>query len=260
MPEPVRGALDARTNAHDDTPSLAEALGILWRSLAFRYLVIAFTFAGVAGYSINAFLTAYLLRRYALTLVQASTGYGLMYGVTGLLGIMIGGALADRLGKADARFYGWLPGFAHILCAPLLIFALTRSSVVAMAALIFVPALLYTTYLGPGYSIAHNLVPARMRATTTAILLAISTLAGLCVGPPAVGWISDIVARAIYAGNFDMDCVRALAAHPQCSAASASGLMYGLIAAATLFLGSGVSFLAAGHYFSLETNRRARTG
>jgi len=255
MPEPVRGALDARTAFSDETPTLKQAIATLWKSVAFRYLVIAFTFAGIAGYSINAFMTAFLLRRYELTLVQASVGYGLMYGATGLLGIMLGGAMADRLGKKDRRAYGWLPGCAHIIAAPLLILALTRTDVVWMAVLIFVPALLYTTYLGPGYSIAHNLVSPRMRATTTAILLAISTLAGLCMGPPLVGWISDVASRRLYSGNFDADCVGAAIANVACTNASAVGLMYGLVAAAALFLCSGMCFLQAGRHFSAEVAR-----
>lgn len=49
-------------------------------------------------------------------------------------------------------------------------------------------------YLGPAIAVAHLLVPASMRALTSAILFLVLNLIGLGFGPLVVGIISDLLA------------------------------------------------------------------
>lgn len=53
---------------------------------------------------------------------------------------------------------------------------------------------LYSMYLGPAIAVAHLLVPASMRALTSAILFLVLNLIGLGFGPLVVGTISDLLA------------------------------------------------------------------
>jgi hypothetical protein len=50
---------------------------------------------------------------------------------------------------------------------------------------------LYSMYLGPTIAIAHLLVPAALRAITSAILFLVINLIGLGFGPLVVGIVSD---------------------------------------------------------------------
>ena len=51
--------------------------------------------------------------------------------------------------------------------------------------------MLQSFYLGPSLSVAHSLVPASMRALTSAVYFLIINLIGLGFGPMIVGMISD---------------------------------------------------------------------
>lgn len=52
-------------------------------------------------------------------------------------------------------------------------------------------------YLGPAIAVAHLLVPASMRALTSAILFLVLNLIGLGFGPLVVGIISDLLAPTL---------------------------------------------------------------
>ena len=48
-------------------------------------------------------------------------------------------------------------------------------------------------YLGPSISVAHGLVPASMRALTSAVFFLVINLIGLGFGPLVVGMVSDVL-------------------------------------------------------------------
>ncbi|HVY04104.1 MAG TPA: MFS transporter, partial [Caulobacterales bacterium] len=54
--------------------------------------------------------------------------------------------------------------------------------------------ILGTLWYGPVYATAQTIVPAHMRATSSAILLFVINLIGLGAGPVAVGALSDMLA------------------------------------------------------------------
>ena len=58
-------------------------------------------------------------------------------------------------------------------------------------------------YLGPTFAMTQSLVPPRMRATASAILLFIVNLIGLGLGPQAVGILSDLLH-----GSFGVESLR----------------------------------------------------
>ena len=52
-------------------------------------------------------------------------------------------------------------------------------------------------YLGPSISVAHRLVPASMRALTSAVFFLVINFIGLGFGPLVVGMISDMLKPAL---------------------------------------------------------------
>ncbi len=61
----------------------------------------------------------------------------------------------------------------------------------------YVLVMLTLIYLGPSVAVAHSLVPASMRALTSAVLFLMLNLIGLGFGPLVVGIISDRLAPAL---------------------------------------------------------------
>jgi MFS family permease len=119
---------------------------------------------------------------------------GPLFGVGGAIGSFAGGILTDHFGKKDKRRYLKIPALAIILsilfAAGGLFFMKTALSVVCIGCCV----MLQSIYLGPSISVAHSLVPASMRALTSAILFFVLNLIGLGFGPLAVGALSDLLA------------------------------------------------------------------
>ncbi len=73
---------------------------------------------------------------------------------------------------------------------PLYIFAITRSDLTLLLALVTISAVLQFGYLGITFASLQNLMHPRMRATASAVLNAIYAVAG-ALGPMILGAISD---------------------------------------------------------------------
>lgn len=251
--EPSRGTFD-RPSGGDTPVGLAQAAGILLKNPAYRWLCLAFTFAAIAGYSLTLFMVAYLQRRLGITLLDASFAYGIASGVTGLVGMTLGGFLTNHLMKRDRRAQCWVPATALTIAGPCFMIGLVLPDTVGMALLIIAGATFYPMYIGPGYAAAHALVDARMRATATAILLLCSTLIGSAIGPALTGWLSDTFAAASYGDGFVEIC-KGAAVDVRCRGALSTGLQTGLFIISTAYFGGGLSFYLAGTRMSRALSR-----
>ena len=121
-----------------------------------------------------------------------------LLGVGGMIGTIAGGYLADRLGAKDRRWFLWVPMWGKILGAPLFIAAMLAPNVELSLLLYFPGITLAAMYLGPALAITHHLVPASMRAMSSAVLFFILNILGLGTGPFVVGIVSDWIS-----GNAD---------------------------------------------------------
>jgi predicted MFS family arabinose efflux permease len=173
---------------------LREVTRFLRSRRTFVWLVVAACFQSMAGYGILLWGAEFLVRVHEMSRLDVGVRMGLTLMIGGCVGVTLGGWLADRLGARDPRWYLWLPAAVALLSLPLGIgFVLAGSATGAL--LCFAPY--YTIanmYVGPLWSVPQNLVPAEMRATTSAILLFILNLAGLGLGSFAVGALNDALA------------------------------------------------------------------
>jgi len=119
---------------------------------------------------------------------------GLIIGISGVIGALSGGFLADKFGKKDMRWYMWVPGIGVFIGLPFSLLALNLESLNATLACIFIGNIFMSCYLGPTVAIAHHLVKPSMRATTSAILYFILNIVGLGCGPVVTGMVSDYLA------------------------------------------------------------------
>lgn len=109
----------------------------------------------------------------------------------GLIGTLLGGRLADRLGKQDQRWNLWIPAIAGLLALPLAFPYLLSDDLRIVVPLLVIVSILINTYLGPCLAMCHALVPPAMRALTSAILFFVLNLIGLGMGPLTAGLLSD---------------------------------------------------------------------
>ena len=195
LKEPPRGGAEMVSDPNaGERYTFKETLSYLWKSKAFRTGAFAAGFCAFAGYSTLTFIPSFLIRSHAMSVSEVGVALGLIIGVSGMIGAISGGYLADKLGKNDMRWYMWVPGLGALISLPFSMLALTLESLNTVLVCIFISNVFMSCYLGPTIAIAHHLVKPSMRATTSAILFFILNIVGLGCGPVATGLISDYLA------------------------------------------------------------------
>jgi len=139
----------------------------------------------------------------------AGTWYFVTSPVPSMMGIFLGGYLADRLGRRDARWYMGVPALGQLVSVPLLLAFLLwpvddlipLPSYLAFGGLDGIPVGFVFSFVGsifgsfftaPFMATIQSVAPLRMRAFAAAVSTLISTLVGLTVGPLLVGAVSDV--------------------------------------------------------------------
>lgn len=249
--EPPRGHSEGGGPVAEAT-STWDVARTLWAKPAFRHLAAGITVASFAGYAISAFETTYLMRAFQLNVAQAGVIAGLVSGLSAAAGTLLGGILTDWAGRRDKRWYVWIPAIGLVLSAPFYVAAYLQSDLRLVIALLIPPSVLHFLYLGPTYSVMHNMVQPRMRATATALVLFVLNIVGLGLGPTLIGLASDLFAVAAFRGDFVAWCpggvprTDALASTAQaCRAASATGLQWALVAFSPVYLWAGAHYALA---------------
>jgi Sugar phosphate permease len=190
--EPKRGGLDGKAGQPGDVPPITAVLGRYLRWPTMRNMLLGSSIASLVGFGLNAFLAAYLIRRYGFTLVEAGIVAGLVASLPSTISILGAGWLTDRLARGgNRRGYALVPAITLLVSAPLYAFAITRSDPVLLVTLVGICGLFQYTYLGPTQGTFQNMLGPRMRATGTAFTGMIYTLIGGGFGPLILGAVSD---------------------------------------------------------------------
>jgi predicted MFS family arabinose efflux permease len=198
--EPQRGATDAISRSTQPN-SLRDVLNVLYSTKTFVWLASASALNVFCIYGLLNWAPSFLERLRGMTSSQAGTSLGLIYGLGGALGSFAGGLLTDHFGKKDRRWYLKVPAYAIILGIPCAAGALFLQNNALSLACLGLCAMLQSLYLGPCLSVAHGLVPASMRALTSAVYFLVINLVGLGFGPMVVGMISDLLKPSLGVGS-----------------------------------------------------------
>lgn len=207
LPEPRTLSKVARPAASNSGNTL-EVVRVLFRKPTYGLLVAAATFNALILYGMHAFLGSFFFRNHGPALAEMAAGFGLKsagflgivlgfaIGGAAFVGTLLGGWLADRLGRKDDRARLVVPAIGFILSGPIFACAMLTPSLPTAFALIVIPGVLNTLSNGPIYSTVQGVAPPHMRATAAAIMLFIINLIGLGGGPVAIGIVSDVLATS----------------------------------------------------------------
>ena len=189
--EPARGRWDSAV-AEVAKPSFKETMAHLASVRTFWYVALGAGMTSFAGYGNGNFAPSFLMRNHGFTVGEVGVILALLGGGGGMIGTFLGGYLTDKLGVGNRRWYMWFPALAGVLAVPLGFPYLLLDNTAVVLVLLFFVTLCLNTYMGPVLATAHALVPASMRAMTSAVLFFILNMIGLGLGPLTVGVLSDL--------------------------------------------------------------------
>ncbi|QUD90375.1 spinster family MFS transporter [Phenylobacterium montanum] len=193
LKEPQRGRFDGASGVKGR--SVWASLAILWRFRSFRYLCLAEGLQAWGQTAMQAWNAPFYSRLHHMPLAHIAAALSLIIGLSGAAGTFLGGALANSLARRDVRWFMRIPAIAAVLTAPFaLLQYLTPSLTLSLAAAI-VPAAMVNVYMAPANAMSQSLVPADMRAFTSAMLVLVVNVIGLGLGPVSIGALSDVLAH-----------------------------------------------------------------
>lgn len=193
--EPPRGRTEARSNAPQlkGRAAFQAVLSIttLW------WIVLSGLLFNFNSYANSTFMTAFLQRFHQVGLLEATNISAISLGLTGAIGLVLGGWLGDRLRVKHANGRLMLAAITMFLAAPCVYFALQQpQGSTGMFTLLMGAATSMTfVYYSTVYSAIQDVVPANLRGTAVAMYFCAMYVLGASFGSTAMGGLSDYFAN-----------------------------------------------------------------
>jgi MFS family permease len=253
LKEPARGRFDADAGRKStEVPKFSAVLRRIVKRPAFLNLTAAASLCIFCNFGINLFLPTFFVRVHHLGMGEVGLYFGLINGVAAAAGVTGLGLVIGRLGRGDARWYGWGPGILLLAGTPFYVWAFVQPSLDLTLALLLVFSPIAYCFLGPAMGATQNMVEPRMRASAAAIFLFVMNIIGGGLGPLFMGWASDHFAAGSFLGDYVKACPAGLppanatqAAAKACTDASAYGVKWALAACACFLFWAGIHSLLA---------------
>jgi MFS family permease len=178
---------------------------------AFVAVVLAYGLNAFVAYGVSAFAASFARRSFAIPPDQLGA-MGLWIGgpaaLAGLLGVILGARVADRLRERYATGRIWVVIFGCVAPIPAMLVAFNAPSPPIYYATVALTQFLTCGALGAAAATTQDLVLPRMRGTATAAFFIGTTLIGLALGPYLAGRISTLT------GNLGLGVLSLLATAP----------------------------------------------
>jgi predicted MFS family arabinose efflux permease len=238
--EPPRGVI--ATRAADAAPGnpYAQVLSIrtLW------WIILSGLLFNFNAYAVNVFQTPFLQRFHALSLQDANTLSGFSLGLAGVIGLLLGGWLGDRLRLVLPSARVLLPAIAMLVSVPCVLIALQqpKGGVLTFALLMGTSTAMSYVYFATVYSAIQDVVPSNLRGTAVSLYFFAMYVLGASFGATIMGALSDYFAH---------QAMTAAGASEMADAFRASGLHDAMYVIPALML------LCSGSLFGAATTIRA---
>lgn len=173
------------------TETLREALARLWRKPSYVFAVTGLSVYCMFALGAGIFLPSFMIRTYDATLAQVSLTWSFAITAASLVGTLLGGALADRLGRRDVRWYAWLPAVTCAAGTPLYWLALSADDLWGFIAMDFLAEATLAIGISVCFVAIHAVCGDRRRTLAIAIAQMAFMLVGGGLGPLIAGMLSD---------------------------------------------------------------------
>ena len=191
LPEPARGMSEDHSVGSRRRPGSPYALVLsiptMW------WLIASGALHNFNMYAIAQFLSPFLIRFHHVSIRQAGLLSTLIYGLSGIGGLMVGGLAADAAyhRRVDGRLL--VGGTAIAIAAPLMFLALGRGSgdVLGFAVLMGAGCGIMYVYYSCVYSTIQDIIEPSLRGTAMALYFCAMYVLGASLGPLGTGLASD---------------------------------------------------------------------
>ena len=193
--EPVRGSQE--TYVIDATTPVDRPMRRILAIPTVWWIIASGATVNFAAYAMGTFLPTMLIRYHGASIGKAGLIAAIVLGVTGLVGLLAGGWLADYLHKRFLRGRLLLACCSMFVATPLLYFGLAQPAGAVDAATILLSLgwLLYFSYYCSVYSALQDVVEPRLRATAMAVYFFFQYVLGAGFGTIVTGALSDMYAK-----------------------------------------------------------------
>ncbi len=169
---------------------------MIFGSRALIFTTLAFPTISFASYGLGFWVAPYLQRSFEVSATDVGFYIGAGNALAGLIGVSLGGYLADRwkLTWANGRLY---IGFITVIATtPLVLILLFSNSLQVAFWMNFLYHIPISMWVGIPPATTSDLVMPRMRAIAGAYYILVNTLIGLALGPYVIGQLSDMFAAS----------------------------------------------------------------
>jgi len=185
----VRSLPEQRNGSSSEKTALRE----LARVPAYLFVLVSGWFIAFAGYTYVIWGAEFVYRCKGFSLRQAGTLLGSIMVIAGVLGVVTGACVADRLAKTFAWGRALTPAIGFLVSAPFILGALHSGSKLTVLWLFFAGTFFMTWYHGPVTAVIHDLTPPRAHASAIGaycffVNLFATTTASVLVGKVADGY------------------------------------------------------------------------
>ena len=191
--EPPRGAVETRAPVEQSSSPYRTVLRIrtIW------WIILSGMLFNFNSYAVNVFQTPFLQRFHELGLQDANTISAVSLGLTGVIGLLLGGWLGDRLRVSRPNGRVLLAAIALLCAAPCVFLALQqpKGGVTAFAILMGTSSALSFVYYSTVYSAIQDVVPPTLRGTAVSLYFFAMYVLGASFGSTIMGALSDYFAH-----------------------------------------------------------------
>lgn len=189
--EPIRRGVRLHTTREENTPAPGFLAHLASQRVALGTLFAGMSLIGLVMYGAIAWVPTFFARTYGMDVSQAGLWFGLIMAIGGAAGLVMGGALADRMfarGVPDAHLR--VMRLSILLGAPPL-FAAVLMPDAPLAFIMLALAFPMLTMHGVGTVALQFITPNEYRARVTALYFFVVNLTGLGFGPMLMALLTD---------------------------------------------------------------------
>jgi MFS family permease len=165
-------------------PALRANREYLW--ISFGWTAYTFAVGGLAQW-----MPAFLIRERAMDGAYANNLFGVITVVTGIVGTLVGSAIAERLRGRVRHPYLLVMGVSTLVGTPFAVLAFMMRDANALWSMLFIAEFFVFMGTGPTNTALVNCLPVSVRATGLAVSIFLIHVLGDAISPTLIGRVSD---------------------------------------------------------------------